>query len=60
MLNLIALKYWCSDLTQNRLRDISQETEQEQRRRISEMEHDVATLDELQSVYTDICYIQLF
>lgn len=59
MLNLIVSKYWCSNLTQNRLRDISQETEQEQRRRISEMEHDVATLDELQSVYTDICYIQL-
>ncbi|KAI8980556.1 dynactin [Trametes punicea] len=34
-----------------RLRDISQETDQEQRRRIAEMEKDVATLDELQSQY---------
>ncbi|EMD32620.1 hypothetical protein CERSUDRAFT_161581 [Gelatoporia subvermispora B] len=34
-----------------RLRDISQETDQEQRRRISEMEKDVTTLDELQSQY---------
>ena len=35
-------------LTAPRLRDISQETDQEQRRRIAEMEKDVATLDELQ------------
>ncbi|OCH92962.1 dynactin [Obba rivulosa] len=34
-----------------RLRDISQETDQEQRRRIAEMEKDVTTLDELQSQY---------
>ncbi|CDO76476.1 hypothetical protein BN946_scf184615.g2 [Trametes cinnabarina] len=34
-----------------RLRDISTETDQEQRRRIAEMEKDVATLDELQSQY---------
>ncbi|KAI0931161.1 hypothetical protein AcW2_000104 [Taiwanofungus camphoratus] len=34
-----------------RLRDISQETEQEQRRRIAEMEKDVTSLDEIQSQY---------
>ncbi|OSD01208.1 dynactin [Trametes coccinea BRFM310] len=34
-----------------RLRDISTETDQEQRKRIAEMEKDVATLDELQSQY---------
>ncbi|KAL4247405.1 dynactin subunit family protein [Abortiporus biennis] len=34
-----------------RLRDISQETEQEQRRRIAEMEKDVTTVDELQAQY---------
>ncbi|KAF7347275.1 CAP-Gly domain-containing protein [Mycena venus] len=34
-----------------RLRDISQETEQEQRRRITEMEKDIVGLDELQSNY---------
>ena len=38
----------------NRLRDISQETEQENRRRIAEMEHDVATLDELQSEHPSL------
>ncbi|KAF8644238.1 hypothetical protein AX16_008593 [Volvariella volvacea WC 439] len=32
-----------------RLRDISQETEQEQRRRIAEMEKDIANFDELQA-----------
>ncbi|KAF7346159.1 CAP-Gly domain-containing protein [Mycena sanguinolenta] len=34
-----------------RLRDMSQETEQEQRRRIAEMEKDVVGIDELQSNY---------
>ncbi|OBZ68564.1 Dynactin, isoform [Grifola frondosa] len=34
-----------------RLRDITQETEQEQRRRIAEMEKDVSGLDELHSQY---------
>ncbi|EKM61655.1 uncharacterized protein PHACADRAFT_112443 [Phanerochaete carnosa HHB-10118-sp] len=34
-----------------KLRDISQETDQEQRRRISEMEKDVAEFEELQSQY---------
>ncbi|KAI0352271.1 dynactin [Trametes cingulata] len=34
-----------------RLRDMAQETEQEQRRRIAEMEKDVTTLDEMQSQY---------
>ncbi|GJE89651.1 dynactin [Phanerochaete sordida] len=34
-----------------RLRDISQETDQEQKRRIAEMESDVAEFDELQSQY---------
>ncbi|KAI0801398.1 dynactin [Fomes fomentarius] len=34
-----------------RLRDITQETEQDQRRRIAEMEKDVTTLDEIQSQY---------
>lgn len=32
-----------------RLRDITQETELEQRRRIAEMEKDVTTLDDIQS-----------
>ncbi|KDQ62879.1 hypothetical protein JAAARDRAFT_28852 [Jaapia argillacea MUCL 33604] len=36
-----------------RLRDLSSETEQEQRRRIQEMEKDVAMLDELQISYED-------
>ncbi|KAG2022561.1 hypothetical protein CC2G_000299 [Coprinopsis cinerea AmutBmut pab1-1] len=36
-----------------RLRDVSQETDQEQRRRIAEMEKDVATLDELQGQYEE-------
>lgn len=36
-----------------RLREISQETELEQRRRIQEMEKDVATLDEIQSQYEE-------
>jgi dynactin 1 len=35
-------------MTCHRLRDISQETEQDQRHRIAEMEKDVATLDEVQ------------
>ncbi|KAJ7246396.1 dynein associated protein-domain-containing protein [Mycena rebaudengoi] len=34
-----------------RLRDMSQETEQEQRRRIAEMERDIVGLDDLQSNY---------
>ena len=34
-----------------RLRDITQETEQEHRRRISEMEKDLAGLDSLQGEY---------
>ncbi|KAI0658356.1 dynactin [Cubamyces menziesii] len=34
-----------------RLRDIAQETEQEQRRRIAEMEKDVTSLDDLQAQY---------
>jgi len=34
-----------------KLRDLSQETDQEQRRRISEMEKDVASFEELQSQY---------
>lgn len=33
-----------------RLRDISQETDQEQRRRIAEMEKDVTGLDDLQGI----------
>ncbi|TFK24263.1 dynactin [Coprinopsis marcescibilis] len=36
-----------------RLRDVSQETEQEQRRRIADMEKDVAALDELQAQYEE-------
>lgn len=32
----------------SRLRDLSQETEQEQRRRISEMEKDITGIDDLQ------------
>lgn len=39
-----------------RLRDISQETEQEQRRRIAEMEKDVTNLDELQAQYEEALY----
>lgn len=34
-----------------RLRDITQETDYEQRRRIAEMEKDVTSLDEIQSMY---------
>ena len=39
-----------------RLRDMSQETEQEQRRRIAEMEKDIIGLDDLQcaQVFIDI------
>ncbi|KAH6911162.1 dynactin [Coprinopsis sp. MPI-PUGE-AT-0042] len=36
-----------------RLRDVTQDTEQEQRRRISDMEKDVAILDEIQSQYEE-------
>ncbi|KIK02267.1 hypothetical protein K443DRAFT_677778 [Laccaria amethystina LaAM-08-1] len=36
-----------------KLRDLSQETEQEQRRRISEMEKDIVGIDELQSQYEE-------
>ncbi|KAI0071023.1 dynactin [Panus rudis PR-1116 ss-1] len=36
-----------------RLRDISQETEQEQRRRIQEMEKDVGVIDDLQAQYEE-------
>lgn len=35
-------------LTAHRLRDLSQDTEHEQRKRIQEMEKDIETLDELQ------------
>ncbi|KAF6754161.1 dynactin [Ephemerocybe angulata] len=36
-----------------RLRDLSQETEQDQRHRIAEMEKDVSTLDEVQAQYEE-------
>lgn len=42
-----------------RLRDISQETEQEQRRRIAEMEKDVTSLDEIQCKWLIILLIGL-
>jgi dynactin 1 len=35
-----------------RLRDLSQETEQEQRRRIAELEKDVTGVDDLQCTHT--------
>ena len=38
-----------SELISRRLRDITQETEHEQRRRIAEMEKDVTSFDEIQS-----------
>jgi dynactin 1 len=39
-----------------KLRDISQQTDQEQRRRISEMEKDVASFEELQCEFIFRCY----
>ena len=41
-----------------RLRDMSQETEQEQRRRISDMEKDIIGLDDLQCARV-LIYIQI-
>ena len=38
-----------SELISRRLRDITQETEHEQRRRIAEMEKDVTSFDDIQS-----------
>ncbi|CCL98838.1 uncharacterized protein FIBRA_00843 [Fibroporia radiculosa] len=39
-----------------RLRDVSQETEQEQRRRIAEMEKDVTNVDDLQGQLEEVLY----
>ena len=44
------LLFYCITILNVRLRDMTQETDQEHRKRISEMEKDVATVDRLEGL----------
>ena len=45
---MLLISAWWSKLISRRLRDITAETEHEQRRRIAEMEKDVTSFDDIQ------------
>ena len=58
-MQLTVLPIW--SLTLLSLRDMSQQTEQEQRRRIAEMEKDITSIDDLQGLlYPSIPCLRYF